>query len=98
MAADPQIDQALRYIREISDRLRRELASLPEGAWDAPSNCPPWAVRQLVAHVISGGDSFRVAVERGLAGQTEPAAPDAERARRMDEMSSASPQTRLAAL
>lgn len=95
---DPEVDRSLRYIRDVSWRFRDELADLPPEAWDAPTNCPPWAVRHLVAHVTSSGEWFRLSVERGVAGSVEPSVTDEGRARRMDELSAASPEERIRAL
>jgi uncharacterized protein (TIGR03083 family) len=97
MSSDPDVRQSLGYIRDVTRRLRNALVDLPPDAWDSPTNCPPWTVRQLVAHVISSGESFQLSVERGVAGQTEPP-PPAERARRMDELTAAPPEERIGAL
>jgi uncharacterized protein (TIGR03083 family) len=85
MAARPDVDRALGHIRAISRELHDELAELPPEAWELPSSCPPWSVRQLVAHVVTSGETFRLSVERGVAGVAEPALPEAERERRIRE-------------
>lgn len=96
-SGDP-VDQSLRYVRAISERLRDDLVVLPPAGWDAPTNCPPWPVRRLVAHVVSSGEAFRLSVERGVAGVTEPPLTEEERARRMDELADATPTERIEAL
>ena len=98
MAAHAQVDQSLRHIRAITRRLRDDLAGLPPSAWDAPTNCPPWRVRDLVAHVVNGAESFRLNVERGVAGLPEPGQTEDERARRVQQLAAASPGELLAAL
>ena len=98
MAGDPIVEQSLRYVRAISERLRDELAVLAPEGWDAPTNCPPWPVRRLVAHVVSSGEAFRLSVERGVAGVIEPPLTEEERARRMDELADARPAERIGAL
>jgi uncharacterized protein (TIGR03083 family) len=97
MSSDPDVRRSLGYIRDVTRRLRDELAGLPPEAWDGPTNCPPWSVRQLVAHVISSGEGFRLSVERGVAGLPEPPRPE-ERERRMDELSAATAEERIEAL
>lgn len=42
-------------------------ADLPEAAWDRPTECPGWSVRDVVAHVIGG--------ERELLGEQPPSLP-----------------------
>ena len=91
MAADADVDRSLAYIRQVTGQLRADLAELPTGAWDGPTNCPPWSGRQLVAHVVTGGESFRLAVERGLAGSTEPAVSEDERERRISAAAEMAP-------
>ncbi len=63
-----------------------------------PDKLPPWPVRRLVAHVVSNGEWFRLSVERGVAGVTEPCVSEQERARRLDELSNAAPDEQIAAL
>ena len=98
MAADPDVDQSLRLIRETTRRMRADLAALPPQAWDGPTNCPPWLVRELVAHVVTSGESFRGSVERGLAGDTSPPPPEEGRERRIAELAAATPDVMLARL
>jgi len=98
MAAHPDVDQSLRYIRAITRRMRDDLASLPAQAWDGPTNCLPWSVRQLAAHVATSGESFRLSVERGVAGQTEAGVSEEERARRIAEVAESPPEEILARL
>jgi uncharacterized protein (TIGR03083 family) len=91
LAAHPEVDQSLRYIRTLSQRLRGDLASLPPPAWDALSNCPPWPLRRLVAHIVNNGDFIRLSVERGVAGITEPPLSAEERERQVNDLANASP-------
>ena len=98
MAAHADVDRSLGYIRRITGQLRSELVDLPPDAWDLPSNCPPWPVRQLVAHVVTSGESFRLAVERGLAGITDPTVSEEERARQIRDLAEASPAEVLSRL
>lgn len=98
MIDDAEVHQSLRHIRDVTDRLREDLVRLAPEDWDAPTNCPPWPVRRLVAHVVSSGEFFRLSIERGVAGVTEPAVSEDERARRLDELSDAVPEERITAL
>jgi uncharacterized protein (TIGR03083 family) len=86
MAAHPDVDTCLRLTRPISQRLSEDMASLPAEAWDQPSSCTDWRIRQLVAHVVGNADFVRTNVERGVAGTVEPAATPEERARRNQEL------------
>jgi uncharacterized protein (TIGR03083 family) len=95
MAAHPDVDRSLRYIRALSRGLRDDLAGLPPEGWDRPTTCPPWTVRQLAAHVVTGGETFRLAVERGLDGVTEPVLSGAERERLIREAAESSPGEQL---
>ena len=63
-------DDVLKVFGLEVDRLRMELADLAEPEWDLPTGCPPWRVRDLLAHV-------RVAIA-WLPGML--AVPEAERA------------------
>jgi uncharacterized protein (TIGR03083 family) len=91
MAAHPDVDTCLRLTRPLTERLRADLASLPADAWDRPSNCDPWPVRQLVAHVVGNADFVRTNVERGVAGTLEPAVTPEERARQTQALTASSP-------
>jgi uncharacterized protein (TIGR03083 family) len=98
MAAHPDVDQALRHIRTVTRQFRERLSQLPRDAWERPTNCRPWRVRDLAAHVVSSGESFRMSVERGVAGSVEPAVPEAERERRIGEIAASPPELMLARL
>jgi uncharacterized protein (TIGR03083 family) len=91
VAAHPDVDQSLHYIRTLSQRLRGDLASLPPRVWDAPTNCPPWPLRRLVAHIVNNGDFIRLSVERGVDGITEPPLSAEERERQVNDLANASP-------
>ena len=91
MAARADVDLSLKYIRRLTGELRGELTALPPQDWDRPSNCLPWSVGQLVAHVVTSGELFRIAVERGLAGNIEPVISEVERARQIRELAAAAP-------
>lgn len=98
MSSDPEVQESLRHIRAVTARLREVLVGLPPKGWDVQTNCPPWPVQGVVAHVVSSGERFRASVERGVAGLTEPPWPEAQQERRMDELADASPDERIAAL
>ncbi len=98
MAAHPDVDQALRHIRAVTRQVHERLGGLPAEAWDGPTSCPPWRVRDLIGHVVSSGETFKLAVERGVAGSVEPAVPEAERERRIAEIASSPPDRMLARL
>jgi uncharacterized protein (TIGR03083 family) len=98
MAAHPEVDDSLRYIRAETERLRDALRDLPAAVWDQPTSCPPWRLRHLIAHVITSGESFKLSVERGVSGLTEPAMPEDDRARRIEQASEAPPEQLIAAL
>lgn len=75
-----------------------EILALRSEEWDTLTNCAPWRVRDLAAHVVTGGEAFALSVRRGLAGSTEPGAPAEVRARRQEELSAADPATVVGAL
>ena len=66
MAAHPEVDESLRQIRVLVRQLQDDFASLPDEAWDAPSNCPPWPVRRLAAHLVENAEFIRRNVEAGV--------------------------------
>lgn len=96
MASEPVIDQALRQMRAITRGVHADLEGLSAEAWAAPTNCPPWAVRDLVAHMITSADGHRVSVERGVAGNVEP--PQVRREDRSGHLESAAPAALIAEL
>ncbi|SRR5579884_295813 len=89
MAAHAEVDESLRHIRTIARQLEDELAHLPPEAWDAPSNCPPWPVRRLVAHLVENAEFVQRNVEAGLAGRTEPSLSQEQRQERLRELAAA---------
>ena len=98
MSSDPAVDRCLAQIRELAGSLGEEVLALSPEAWDEPTNCPPWRVRQLIAHVVMSGDGFRQSVERGLAGSVEPPHAGPDRDRQIEELSRSSPEELVAAL
>lgn len=98
MSSDPEVDRCLEQIRELAGSLGAEILALSPQAWDAPTNCPPWKVRQLVAHIVMSGDGFRQSVERGLAGSIEAPHATADRDRQIDDLARSSPAELVEAL
>jgi uncharacterized protein (TIGR03083 family) len=91
MAAHPQVDESIRRTHAISQRLRAEVLELPPGAWDTPTNCPPWPVRRLVAHMVENGNFIRGNVESGVAGRLEPTESQEQRVARLQHLAAAPP-------
>jgi uncharacterized protein (TIGR03083 family) len=61
--------EALRLHAKEGDAFVADLAALDEPAWETPSNCQPWTVRLLAAHVARQVDSYIRSVELGLRGE-----------------------------
>jgi uncharacterized protein (TIGR03083 family) len=97
MSSDPEVNRCLSLIRSLLDGLRAELADLPPEGWDAETNCPPWRVRDLVAHIVVSGEGFAASIRQGLAGSVEPSIGHAEREARQAHLA-ADPATLLAAI
>ncbi len=91
MAAHPEVADSIRHLRAESQRMRDELAGLSAEAWEAPSNCPPWPVRRLVAHIVENAQFVRHNVERGVAGTLEPAVSREDRETRLAELADTPP-------
>jgi uncharacterized protein (TIGR03083 family) len=79
MSTDPHVERCLSSIRELSAALATDLQALSPVAWDGPTNCPPWRVRDLAAHVVSSGEGFVANIRQGLAGSVEPPTGNAAR-------------------
>jgi uncharacterized protein (TIGR03086 family) len=56
-------DVADRY-RRLSATFAERIANVPAGAWDDPTPCPDWTVRDLVGHVVQSQGMFRTFVGR----------------------------------
>jgi uncharacterized protein (TIGR03086 family) len=56
-------DVADRY-RRLSAAFADRIANVPAGAWDDPTPCPDWTVRDLVGHVVQSQGMFRTFVGR----------------------------------
>src|SRR5262245_11048293 len=65
-------DNLLRVVRHEADQFFA-LAARP-GAWEAPTACPQWQVRDLVGHIIDVTESYFVGFDSARGGT---AAPDA---------------------
>ena len=98
MTGDARAEEGLRRLRAESDAFCAELEALTTEDWERPTNCPPWTVRVLVAHVVRGAESFLTSVERGLRGDLEPAMTREQKTARMHEIAARPPATILADL
>ena len=54
-----------RYAR-LRDRFRTTLAAVPDDAWDQPTPCEDWSVRDLVQHVVDTQGLFESMVGRAI--------------------------------
>jgi uncharacterized protein (TIGR03083 family) len=66
------VEPFLAAIREQSEAAAQVIATLSAESWDATSNCPPWRIRDLAAHMVTSGQGFVGSIRRGLAGSVEP--------------------------
>lgn len=59
-------ETADRY-RRLSSQFADRIAGVPDGAWDDPTPCAGWSVRELVTHVVDSQGLFL-----GLVGREKP--------------------------
>ena len=59
-------DTILRVVRDEAERFM-DLAGRP-GAWDAPTACEDWAVRDVVGHLVDTTEGYFEAFETARAG------------------------------
>jgi uncharacterized protein (TIGR03083 family) len=93
MSSDPQVERCLSAIRTLSSALSSELNALTPAAWDGPTNCAPWKVRDLVAHIVVSGEGFAASIRQGLAGSVEQSISHEERDRRSAALAASDPKT-----
>ncbi|MCC7368974.1 MAG: maleylpyruvate isomerase family mycothiol-dependent enzyme [Chloroflexi bacterium] len=98
MTNDPEVNRCLRLIRELLDGLRAELAALPPEGWAVETNCAPWLVRDLVAHIVVSGEGFAASIRQGLAGSVEPSISHGQREQRQAQLAAADPDAVNAAI
>ena len=91
MSIDPQVERCLGSIRELSSALSGELRELSPQAWEGPTNCAPWRVKDLVAHIIVSGEGFAASIRQGLAGSVEQSISHEERDRRTAALAASPP-------
>src|SRR5262245_1693513 len=63
-------DNLLRVVRREAERLFA-LAEAP-GAWEAPTACPEWQVRDIVGHLIDVTESYFVGFDSARSGSPVP--------------------------
>jgi uncharacterized protein (TIGR03083 family) len=59
-------------IHGLAGRLREFLGALPPEAWELPSACALWQVRDVVAHLTGGAERQIESMARGLRGDASP--------------------------
>lgn len=80
------VERALALMAEERARFVGMLRSTSDEEWDALTNCAPWRVRHIAAHLASGDDAQRLSVERGQRGDLAEVFDRAERMRHTDEL------------
>lgn len=55
-----------------SECLKAYLHALPPEAWERPSACARWLVRDVVAHLVDSGAFYTASITRGLHGELTP--------------------------
>jgi uncharacterized protein (TIGR03083 family) len=81
-----RVRDGLRLHAREGEAFASELAALSEAEWETPSNCQPWTVRLLAAHVARQVDSYIGSVQQGLSGEVGEPEPRDQRARIMAEI------------
>lgn len=91
MTSDPQVERCLTAIRTLSSDLSGELRALSSEDWNRLSNCAPWRVSDLVAHIVVSGEGFAASIVQGLAGSVQPSISHEERDRRQEHLAAGKP-------
>jgi uncharacterized protein (TIGR03083 family) len=86
MAGDARTDYGLRLVAQETAAFIADIEGLSADAWQRPTNCPPWSVRELVAHLTRGAEAYVAAIEAGLRGELAPFQSREERQRRTEEI------------
>jgi uncharacterized protein (TIGR03083 family) len=76
----------------LGEKLVATAVTLSPDQWDGPTNCPPWRVKTIVAHLVRNAEMFDVMLTTGLAGgERFPQTPEQreERQRELSAMSAA---------
>jgi uncharacterized protein (TIGR03083 family) len=71
------VSDCLAALRQRSDELGQQIATLSPAEWDRATNCPPWLVHDLATHLVTSGEGFLRSIRNGLAGTVEPPQPRA---------------------
>jgi uncharacterized protein (TIGR03083 family) len=86
MADMARVHEGLRLHRREGDLFVADLAGLDAAQWEILTNCPPWLVRTLAAHVARQVESYIGYIEPGLRGETCEAESREARTNRMNEI------------
>ena len=100
MATEREIrrEQGLAFQDELADRVVGTARGLDEASWSAPTNCPPWKVRDIIQHLTRGAGTFHAVVDRGLRGDQSLTVDPQERERVERELSGMSTSQLIDAL
>ena len=69
---EPEHELLIHEIHSYSNYLLNELSSLPDEAWEIPSHCHMWAVKDVVSHMIAVDGFFINSLARSLQGDSLP--------------------------
>jgi uncharacterized protein (TIGR03083 family) len=83
-------------IRRESDAWLEEQEAFAPAQWDAPTNCPPWEVRTVIAHVCRGAISYLDSLDAARKREPRPYATPEQRAAAIAQIAAQTPD-RLAA-
>jgi uncharacterized protein (TIGR03083 family) len=86
MADLARVRDGLRLHQQEGDAFVAELAALRPSEWEQATNCPPWKVRTLAAHVARQVESYIGNIEPGLRGETVEPESREKRTNRMNEI------------
>lgn len=83
----PRLVDLIDLDRRAADGMEAIIAGTPAARWAAPTPCPEWTVRDLVAHVVAGnvkytgiarGDDWRRGGRRSASVKIPPSSTDAQ--------------------
>jgi hypothetical protein len=94
---DSAVERQVAWIAQLSESMSSELLRLTPGERQTVTNCAPWRVRDLAAHVVAGGEAFVLSVRQGLAGSSEPGPSAEARRQRQEKLSAGDPAAVVAA-